>query len=152
MSTIALDEHLKQKLIKDLRRYLDRQTKHWYATRGIPYRRGYLFSGPPGTGKTSLTLAAAGLMGLDIYMVNLNSPRINEDSLASLFQKLPYTCMVLLEDIDATGLAQRRGADTATMGSRGRRKKSPERLSLSGLLNIIDGAAAQEGRLSLIHI
>ncbi|KAF4331636.1 BCS1 precursor [Fusarium beomiforme] len=147
MSTIALDEHLKQNLVKDLRRYLDRQTKHWYATRGIPYRRGYLFSGPPGTGKTSLTLAAAGLMGLDIYMVNLNSPRINEDSLASLFQKLPYTCMVLLEDIDATGLAQRRGADTATMGAKGRKKKDAERLSLSGLLNIIDGAAAQEGRV-----
>ncbi|KAJ4269884.1 hypothetical protein NW762_001553 [Fusarium torreyae] len=147
MSTIALEEPLKQGLIKDLRRYLDPQTKHWYANRGIPYRRGYLFSGPPGTGKTSLTLAAAGLMGLDIYMVNLNSPRLNEDSLASLFQKLPYTCLVLLEDIDATGLAQRRGAKTASMGLRGRKKRDQEGLSLSGLLNIIDGVAAQEGRV-----
>ncbi|KAF4945351.1 hypothetical protein FSARC_14448 [Fusarium sarcochroum] len=147
MSTIALEEPLKQGLIKDLRRYLDPQTKHWYANRGIPYRRGYIFSGPPGTGKTSLTLAAAGLMGLDIYMVNLNSPRLNEDSLASLFQKLPYTCLVLLEDIDATGLAQKRNMETASMGIRRRKKQDAERLSLSGLLNIIDGVAAQEGRV-----
>ncbi|KAH6873801.1 BCS1 N terminal-domain-containing protein [Thelonectria olida] len=147
MSTIALEESLKQGLIKDLRRYLDPQTKHWYANRGIPYRRGYLFSGPPGTGKTSLTLAAAGLMGLDIYMINLNSPRLNEDNLASLFQELPSTCLVLMEDIDATGLTQKRNLETASMGSRGRKKRDRERIALSGLLNIIDGAAAQEGRV-----
>ncbi|KAJ3545023.1 hypothetical protein NM208_g2721 [Fusarium decemcellulare] len=147
MSTIALEESHKQGLIKDLRRYLDPQTKHWYANRGIPYRRGYLFSGPPGTGKTSLTLAAAGLMGLDIYMVNLNSPRLNEDNLATLFQELPSTCLVLLEDIDATGLTQKRSQETATMGSRRRKKRDQERISLSGLLNTIDGVAAQEGRV-----
>ncbi|RSM02588.1 hypothetical protein CEP52_007851 [Fusarium oligoseptatum] len=147
MSTIALEESLKQGLVKDLRRYLDPQTKHWYANRGIPYRRGYLFSGPPGTGKTSLTLAAAGLMGLDIYMVNLNSPRMDEDNLATLFQELPYTCVVLLEDIDATGLTQKRGGETGNIGSRGRKKRDRDRISLSGLLNTIDGVAAQEGRI-----
>ncbi|KAF4456263.1 hypothetical protein F53441_1557 [Fusarium austroafricanum] len=147
MSTIILEEHLKHALIKDLRRYLEPQTKHWYANRGIPYRRGYLFAGPPGTGKTSLTLAAAGLLGLDIYMVNLNSPRLNEDSLASLFQKLPETCLVLLEDIDATELAQKRSAETASMGLGKRKKRNVERLSLSGLLNVIDGVGAQEGRV-----
>ncbi|WAO91240.1 Hypothetical protein NCS54_00870000 [Fusarium falciforme] len=147
MSTIALEESLKQGLVKDLRRYLDPQTKHWYANRGIPYRRGYLFSGPPGTGKTSLTLAAAGLMGLDIYMVNLNSPRLDEDNLASLFQSLPYSCVVLLEDIDATGLAQKRGVETTNTGFQRRKKRDRERISLSGLLNTIDGVAAQEGRI-----
>ncbi|KAH7141129.1 P-loop containing nucleoside triphosphate hydrolase protein [Dactylonectria macrodidyma] len=147
MSTIVLEEPLKQGFIKDLRRYLDPQTKHWYANRGIPYRRGYLFAGPPGTGKTSLTLAASGLMGLDIYMVNLNSPRLNEDSLASLFQKLPETCLVLLEDIDATELAQKRSAEIVSMGLRGRKKRDAERISLSGLLNVIDGVGAQEGRV-----
>ncbi|KAM5347549.1 hypothetical protein ACJ41O_007373 [Fusarium nematophilum] len=145
MSTVALEESLKQDLVKDLARYLEPPTKHWYANRGIPYRRGYLFSGPPGTGKTSLTLAAAGLMGLDIYMVNLNSPRLNEDNLASLFQELPHKCLVLLEDIDATGLTHKRGPEPANMGSRGRRKR--HHISLSGLLNIIDGVAAQEGRV-----
>ncbi|KAJ4116129.1 hypothetical protein NW768_011101 [Fusarium equiseti] len=146
ISTIVLDDQLKQNFIKDLRRYLDPQTKHWYVNRGIPYRRGYLFAGPPGTGKTSLTFAAAGLMGLDIYMVNLNSPRLNEDSLASLFQQLPETCLVLLEDIDATELAQKRGANTS-MSSQRRKKRDAEKISLSGLLNVIDGVGAQEGRV-----
>ena len=34
-----------------------------YASRGIPLRRGYLFWGPPGTGKSSLSFSLAGLFG-----------------------------------------------------------------------------------------
>ncbi|KAM0424190.1 hypothetical protein ACHAPT_010561 [Fusarium lateritium] len=149
MSTIALDESIKEGLIKDLQRYLDPRTKHWYATRGIPYRRGYLFSGPPGTGKTSLTLAAAGSMGLDIYMISLNSPLLSEDTLATLFRGLPRTCLVLLEDIDATNLTHKREvitvADKTPAGSTRVREREP--VSLSGLLNVIDGVGAQEGRV-----
>ncbi|KAF4992666.1 hypothetical protein FGRMN_7014 [Fusarium graminum] len=144
MSTIALDEALKQSLIKDLSRYLNPRTKNWYATRGIPYRRGYLLSGPPGTGKTSLTLAAAGLMGLNIYMISLSSPNLTEDSLATLFRDLPSTCLVLLEDIDAAGITGKRKTKTEENGSP---KPQREPISLSGLLNVIDGVGAQEGRV-----
>ncbi|KAI7762728.1 hypothetical protein ACKAV7_004116 [Fusarium commune] len=146
MSTIALDEAIKQSLIKDLSRYLNPRTKNWYATRGIPYRRGYLFSGPPGTGKTSLTLAAAGLMGLNIYMISLSSPNLSEDSLATLFRDLPRTCLVLLEDIDAAGLTNKRKKQE-TQENNGPPKPMREPISLSGLLNVIDGVGAQEGRV-----
>ncbi|KAF4946439.1 hypothetical protein FGADI_11196 [Fusarium gaditjirri] len=146
MSTIALDEAIKQSLIKDLSRYLNPRTKNWYATRGIPYRRGYLFSGPPGTGKTSLTLAAAGLMGLNIYMISLSSPNLSEDSLATLFRDLPRTCLVLLEDIDAAGLTNKRKKQE-TQAINGPPKPMREPISLSGLLNVIDGVGAQEGRV-----
>ncbi|KAL4728327.1 hypothetical protein ACLX1H_005070 [Fusarium chlamydosporum] len=156
MSTIALEEDLKQSLIKDLARYLNPRTKKWYATRGIPYRRGYLFSGPPGTGKTSLTLAAAGLMGLDIYMISLSSPNMSEDSLANLFQNLPRSCLVLLEDIDAAGVAAKREKEktedepTQRHGRNGISSfpmMQREPITLSGLLNVLDGVSAQEGRV-----
>jgi chaperone BCS1 len=45
----------------------------WYAERGIPYRRGYLLHGVPGSGKSSLIHALAGELGLDIYVVSLST-------------------------------------------------------------------------------
>lgn len=45
----------------------------WYADRGIPFRRGFLLFGVPGSGKTSLIHAIAGELSLDIYVVSLSA-------------------------------------------------------------------------------
>lgn len=170
LSTVVLDQEQKQAFIDDVKEYLHPLTKRWYSNRGIPYRRGYLLHGPPGTGKTSLCFAAAGLFGLKIFVVSLNSGRVTEDGLASLFQDLPQRCIVLLEDIDTAGITQKRAAnptlenepsseanaddpeegkpaelspnDAAVLGAVG--------ISLSALLNIIDGVASSEGRILIM--
>ncbi|KAI5837398.1 BCS1 N terminal-domain-containing protein [Morchella snyderi] len=67
LSTVVLDEHQKEMFVDDIRDYLEPDTRRWYADRGIPYRRGYLLHGPPGTGKSSLSFAVAGKFGLKIY-------------------------------------------------------------------------------------
>lgn len=66
IETVHFDEKLKKELVNDIRSYLDVSTRKFYNARGIPYRRGYLLHGPPGTGKTSLSLALAGYFGLDL--------------------------------------------------------------------------------------
>src|SRR6266536_2478297 len=96
LSTVILDASQKQAFINDVKLYLHPATRRWYANRGIPYRRGYMFHGPSGTGKTSLAFAVAGLFKLKIYMVNLNSNTLTEDGLGALFQSLPRKCIVLL--------------------------------------------------------
>ena len=54
------------------------------AAHGIPWRRGYLFYGPPGAGKTSLVTALAGRLHKSIYVINLSSPAMNDEVRAGL--------------------------------------------------------------------
>lgn len=113
------------------------------------------FSGPPGTGKTSLTAALAGVFGLDIYVLSLLDPYCNEDSLVRLFSSVPSRCIVLLEDVDAAGLKR---ADDPRMKKKPLEEGTEEKstslpakpvtaISLSGLLNAIDGVSSSEGRI-----
>lgn len=195
MSTVVLDSSEKHDILADINEYLHPWTPRWYASRGIPLRRGYLFHGPPGTGKTSFSFALAGVFGIDIYVISLQDAGVNEEDLATLFTKLPRRCIVLLEDIDTAGLRrdlssesgnstegkkeddkdQRDGkkkhkkkADSSDSESgsevevkpkkRFSRKKDIGRkaplaldgISLSGLLNAIDGVASHEGRVLIM--
>jgi chaperone BCS1 len=151
-STVILDESRKRELLEDIREFLDPASQQWYSDRDSPYRRGYLLYGPPGTGKSSLSSAIAGHFGLNIYILNLST--ISEASLKSLFDKLPSRCIILLEDIDA--VSSNRDVETEdsrqiVTGSPSRMSKSAGgKVSLSALLNVIDGVGSQEGRILIM--
>ncbi|KAJ3499416.1 hypothetical protein NLG97_g350 [Lecanicillium saksenae] len=140
LSTVIIAEELKKQLVDDLEQYLDADNQAKYSEHRMPYRRGYLLYGPPGTGKSSLTAAIAGHCGLNIYIVDV--PSVNDEQLRELFRRLPRKCIVLLEDIDAVG------ADRDEDGAE--HKGQRHRLSKSGLLNALDGVAAQQGRLLIM--
>ncbi|KAI3319451.1 P-loop containing nucleoside triphosphate hydrolase protein [Xylariaceae sp. AK1471] len=146
LDTIHLEQDVKDNLISDLEKYLDPQRRHFYSEQGIPYRRGYLLHGPPGCGKSSLSLALAGKFGLDLYMVNLST--LYDGDLESLFAMLPARCIVLLEDIDAVGF-KRPEDDDDEVQKRVMHRRS-HKCSLSSLLNVLDGVASQEGRVVIM--
>ncbi|HZV53835.1 MAG TPA: AAA family ATPase [Rhodocyclaceae bacterium] len=132
ISSVVLDGDTSDKLLADVREFFSR--RQWYADLGIPWRRGYLLHGPPGTGKTSFAYALAGELHLKICALSLTNSKLNDQTISDLLQKTPPRSLILIEDIDAFFVA---------------RDKQDTRIevSFSGLLNALDGVAAQEGRI-----
>lgn len=79
-----------------------------YEMTGIPYRRGYLLHGPPGSGKSSFIQALAGSLEYNISVLNLSERGLTDDKLNHLLANAPERTIILLEDIDAafTGRTQ----------------------------------------------
>ncbi|KAJ7493364.1 P-loop containing nucleoside triphosphate hydrolase protein [Mycena galericulata] len=153
MSSIVLQPGVKDMLLADCKDFLC--SEEWYAERGIPFRRGYLLHGVPGSGKTSLIHSLAGELGLDIYVVSLSSKGMSDNTLTTLMGHVPTRCILLLEDLDAafTRSVSRDSTSTGTPTSTTSSSTTTtaesdgSTLSLSGLLNSLDGVAAAEGRL-----
>ncbi|OSX64538.1 hypothetical protein POSPLADRAFT_1078463, partial [Postia placenta MAD-698-R-SB12] len=159
MSSIVLEPGVKDMILADCKDFLC--SEDWYAERGIPFRRGYLLYGVPGSGKTSLIHSLAGELGLDIYVVSLSSKGMSDNTLSNLMGNVPSRCILLLEDLDAAftrGVSRDESStgapstSTSSSSSTSTAKNKDDSndgstLSLSGLLNSLDGVAAAEGRL-----
>jgi len=146
MESIILDPGVKDMVLCDAQEFM--ASEAWYSERGLPYRRGYLFHGCPGSGKTSLVHALAGSLGLDIYVINLNKKGLDDSSLSQLVSDLPARSIALIEEIDAAfhrGVSREPapGSQAATVVAAG----ESTGVTLGGLLSSIDGIQASEGRL-----
>lgn len=106
----------------------------------------------------------AGELGLDVYIISLSRAGLDDTSLSALISDLPERCIALMEDIDAAfhhGLTRdledaEGGGDNADEDAKHDREHEKEkaavgsplsRVTLSGLLNALDGVGAQEGRI-----
>jgi mitochondrial chaperone BCS1 len=135
LESVVLDEDRARFLQDDIHGFFGRQD--WYAQMGIPWRRGYLFHGPPGTGKTSAAYALAGELRLKLCALSLTNPKLTDNVMADLLQRTPARSLILIEDIDAFFVAREK-------------QDARVQISFSGLLNAIDGAGAQEGRIVVL--
>lgn len=70
----------------------------WYKERGIPWRRGILFKGPPGTGKSSLARAIAESLDLKMYVFHLST--MSDQEFVEAWDSVASRSMVLFEDFD----------------------------------------------------
>lgn len=174
IETVYFDRSTILPFLQDVRDYRAPGADKYYARRGIPYRRGYLFYGPPGTGKSSLSFALAGMCGSDLYYMNLAEPSLNDEELRSALCEVENDAILLIEDVDALKLDNRIIPDTSVSkdaatdaaegstppkdgdapppppGPGSESEKKSSRVTLSGLLNAIDGVAAAEGRVLIM--
>jgi chaperone BCS1 len=130
--SVIMAGNLSETLLADIQEF--QQSRDWYNALGIPYRRGYLFCGLPGNGKSSLVMALASKLQLDICVLNLSATGLSDERLGELMSDVPEGAVLLLEDIDCVFVNREKKDDKDTV-------------TFSGLLNSIDGVMAGEGRI-----
>ena len=155
VASVVLKGDAARAIVDDARAFL--RLERWYAERGIPYRRGYLLHGAPGSGKTSLVRAVAGELRLPVYQLPLSGAGVDDEAFHRLLRGTARRSVVLLEDVDA-GVSPD-GCEWTVDGSintDGRHspkefvRKNPNArggVTLRGLLGALDGVGAAEGRL-----
>ncbi|CAL1547569.1 unnamed protein product [Lymnaea stagnalis] len=139
LSSVILDRGVSERIYDDVQEFIN--NPKWYAERGIPYRRGYLLYGPPGCGKSSYIMALAGALDYSICVMNLSDKGMSDDRLTHLLTNAPEQSIILLEDIDAAFVSREAAKETSIA------YQGMGRLTLSGLLNALDGVASTEARI-----
>ncbi|XP_010272180.1 PREDICTED: AAA-ATPase ASD, mitochondrial [Nelumbo nucifera] len=145
--TLAMDPDKKQEIIDDLSTF--RKGKEYYAKIGKAWKRGYLLYGPPGTGKSTMIAAMANHLDYDVYDVELTTLK-NNTELRKLLIETSSRSIIVIEDIDCsldlTGQRKKEKKEEEedkeahpVKAARDQAKDEGSKVTLSGLLNFIDG-------------
>lgn len=135
LDSIILKAGQMERIYADIKLFLDSE-KDYHAA-GIPYHRGYMLHGPPGTGKTSMLLALASDLRKNICFMSSNSLK-TEKAITELFCFIPGNSILVIEDVDTSFAVQDRKLNDAT---------EHERTSLSTMLNAMDGITTPNGMI-----
>lgn len=133
LNSVILPDGQLERIVADMARFFASEAE--YVRLGIPWHRGYLFEGPPGTGKTSAARVLSMHAGLDIYHVSLPSLK-NDIELQDIVGGIRNGAL-LIEDVDINN-------------SSNVRNDSEPGVTLQGLLNTLDGAITPHGLVTFM--
>ncbi len=132
------------------------KNKSWYKSVAVPHRRGYMFYGLPGTGKTSTIITLAKQCSLDVHIINLNKLKnsgqferaINTancgDCQGSILVFEDIDCVLSSRDIKASLGGNTMDPETGIVAA------AESQLTFSEFLNVIDGITSREDQIIIM--
>jgi len=109
--SLYLNDNIKNSINHEITTFLN--SKEFFEEFEISYRKGLLFHGPPGTGKTSVVRAISFEFQLPIYIINVNDSEINDESISDILNSIGGSPkIVLFEDIDSAFVNEEELAST----------------------------------------
>lgn len=133
LNTVYMDERVKQRIMDDITDFLNSEAE--YDAFGIPYKKTYLLTGVPGSGKTSLIKALCNEIHYNLGIMSMSRDMDNATVQGS-FRNIDPKTVLLMEDIDCL-FEKRTSVET-------------QAFTFSNLLNILDGVLFKHGLIVFI--
>jgi hypothetical protein len=136
IDSVVLKNGQLERICADIEHFFE--TEERYNRLCMPYHRGYLFHGPPGTGKTSAARAIANKYQLPVYYLPLGDVE-KDANLTDLISQIEISggAVLLLEDIDSYHVSTERDQAAGQPSS-------------AALLNSLDGIWTPHGLVTIM--
>jgi hypothetical protein len=134
-ASVILSPELVRLVRQDFEHFLQRES--WFVRHRLPFRRGYLFYGPPGNGKTSAIRVMASHPAVSAFTLDFSNAELGNEALAEVFEAAGRNApaLVLFEDLDRLFGAR----------SDENRPDNGTKITFQHLLNCLDGLGSQDG-------
>lgn len=141
VNTVIVKKETKTRIINTIDYFYN--NKDWYISRGLSYKLVYILHGIPGTGKTSFIKALASHFNKNIYSINLSS--ISDEGFLQALNTVQKGSFILIEDFDSSSsvkMRDKKKSENNNTESNIEDLLKTSFLSLSGILNALDGVVA----------
>lgn len=85
-------------ILLDIKQFL--LAKHFYDRNGIPFSKGYLIEGKPGTGKTSIVDIIATTHEMPVYEIIFNMNMMDDALFKKLLSEVPPNSIIVIEEME----------------------------------------------------
>lgn len=131
IENLYMSKGIKEDMIKKVKNFKSKDTIARYERFGIPHKFVVLLHGLPGTGKTSLVKAVASELNMSISSLTFND-KLDDSGMRILMKRLVKNTILLIEDMDCL------------FKDRKKNDEFKNKLTLSGILNSLDGLSAAD--------
>jgi hypothetical protein len=131
--SVVLDATARRMVRTDFELFFQRE--QWFRQHNLPYRRGYLFWGAPGNGKSATIRVMAAHPYIQPYTLDLSDAEEKSRDVLRTFETAAQNtpALVILEDLDRA------------FPTEGKRTQKRTAVSFQTLLNCLDGVGSQDG-------
>lgn len=137
LENLYMEKGIKEDIIEKVKNFRSEKTIARYERFGIPHKFVCLLHGLPGTGKTSLVKAIASELDMSISSLTFND-KLDDAGMRSLMKRLHKNTILLIEDMDCL------------FKDRKKNDEFKNKLTLSGILNSLDGLSAADDMIVFI--
>lgn len=132
--SLVLDSQIIRLVKDDFAFFLEREA--WFRKCHLPFRRGYLFYGPPGNGKTSAVRVMASHPSIRAFSLDFSNEELRNDALTELFEAASHWApsLIIFEDLERLYGNEDEGQNRT-------------RITLQHLLNCLDGLGSKDGTI-----